>query len=154
MLKIDKAEASVTNINLRKEQHGEDLHKALDVTVELTIINSGQLVMEALAPTISAQSWDENGEPNLVGLDIALDHKVESCKAEFMHALGDPVVVFAQADLKSIKVVPMSRYSLSVKLTVQSLAAGEDVDPLWDMLKGKGARVTIHQHRRTDDGED
>ena len=149
MLTITSKEVEITNLNPRKENHGDEMKPALDISVVM-MVPDGLEVLRELSPTLAETAWKENGDPNVQGVDFTLDHKVENLKIEFIQEKiqGQKILEeFAEADIKSFSFDPKTKYRLEVAAKIQSVCNPKQIVSLFHALRVPGLGISIQQNQ-------
>lgn len=157
MFQLDKHDAVLANLNLRKENHGEEKKAAADLKFTLaapnTLLDS---IDKALRPAFfrkpgkgEQQALPIDGN-NLVALNLPLlgEQKIateyEAYEVEIASLLGhiEPLF-FADAKVKKIAWLPIEGGSISMSLTVSVQIDEDDDAPLLAAWRRGEIKVTL-----------
>jgi hypothetical protein len=144
MFGLEQHEAVLSNLNLRKEKHGEDKVPAADMTFAVQAQN---LILDTIDPAIrpaffrKAKKGEQQSLPidgnDLVALNLPMlakqkiDLKIGGYELRIASLLGhiEPLF-FADCKLKSLTWEAIEGGSVAIALTVQSTLEDEDAAPL------------------------
>lgn len=157
MFQLDKHDAVLANLNLRKENHGDEKKAAADLKFTLaapnTLLDS---IDKALRPAFfrkpgkgEQQALPIDGN-NLVALNLPLlgEQKIateyEAYEVEIASLLGhiDPLF-FADAKVKKIAWLPIEGGSISMSLTVSVQIDDDDDAPLLAAWRRGEAKLSL-----------
>lgn len=157
MFQLDKHDAVLANLNLRKENHGDEKKAAADLKFQLaapnTLLDS---IDKALRPAFfrkpgkgEQQALPIDGN-NLVALNLPLlgEQKIgteyEAYEVEIASLLGhiEPLF-FADAKVKKIAWLPIEGGSISMSLTVSVQIDEEDDAPLLAAWRRGEAKLSL-----------
>jgi hypothetical protein len=144
MFELDKHEATITNVNFRKENHGDEKKAAVDISVNLS---ASALILDTFDKKLRKAFFEKpaKGEQqalpidgnNLTALALPylreqkLDQKFEGYEVSFNSLLGhiDPVF-FADVKVKLEKATFIEGGSVDLALKVSTLIEEDDDAPL------------------------
>lgn len=157
MLQLDKHDAVLANLNLRKENHGDEKKAAADLKFQLAAPNTLlDRIDKALRPAFfrkpgkgEQQALPIDGN-NLVALNLPLlgEQKIgteyEAYEVEISSLLGhiEPLF-FADAKVKKIAWLPIEGGSISMSLTVSVQIDEEDDAPLLAAWRRGEAKLSL-----------
>lgn len=157
MFNLDKHDARITNVNFRKERHGDEEKAACDISLNL---KSSALVLDTIDKKLRKAFFEKpaKGEQqalpidgnNLTALALPylkeqkLDQKLEEYEATF-HSLLDHIepLFFADTKVKLEKVVFIEGGSIDLSLKVSTLIDTDDDAPLLAAWRRGDVRVSL-----------
>lgn len=148
-IKMDGQPVSVTNLNLRRELHGDDEIPACDITVKMVAHNDALSILDD--SLVDALYTDEmpNADPKikqLAGMEKKahlrisklakpIELKIELVGARVEIPWGrNHTLVFADAKAKKFKVLPLEGGSCEITFQIQTIfdiADGEKLLTIW-----------------------
>ncbi|QNH21209.1 hypothetical protein HEP73_02121 [Xanthomonas sp. GW] len=157
MFQLDKHDVAFSNLNLRKENHGEDKVPAADLTFDFQAANTVlALIDPALVPAFfrKPSKGEQQALPidgnDLTALNLPfLGEQKIAAKFEGYEAMVgsllehiDPLF-FADAKVKSISWKALEGGSVTMKLTISLLIEEDDDAPLLAAWRRGTARLTL-----------
>jgi hypothetical protein len=157
MFNLDKHDATITNVNFRKEHHGEEMVAAADVSIALS---ASALLLDTIDKKLRKAFFEKPGKGeqqalpidgnNLTALAIPylreqkLDQKFESYEVSF-HSLLDHIepVFFADVKVKLEKVTFIEGGSINLTLKVSTTIEESDDAPLLAAWRRGEVRVSL-----------
>lgn len=157
MFGLDKHEASIRNINFRKENHGNEKVAAVDLTFDL---KSSNMLLDSIDQKIRKAFFAKPGKGeqqalpidgnNLTALSMPflgqqkLTHEFEGFEVELAGLLDhiEPVF-FCDAKVKKLAFVPIEGGSIEFSLTVSVCIEEEDDEPLLAAWRRGSVRLSL-----------
>lgn len=141
MFNLEKHDATITNVNFRKENHGDEKVAAVDIKIDLSASN---LLLDTIDPKLRKAFFAKPGKGEQQALPIdgnnltalampflseqKLSQEYEGCEVEFMGLLDhiEPIF-FADAKVKKLAFQPIEGGSIHLSMTV-AVQIDEDDD--------------------------
>lgn len=157
MLSLEKHESTITNVNFRKENHGDQKVAAVDVSVNL---KSSALILDSIDKKLRKAFFEKPGKGdqqplpidgnNLTALAIPylkeqkLDQKFEGYEASFGSLLEhiEPLF-FADVKVTLVKAVFIEGGSVELTLKVSTQIDAEDDAPLLAAWRRGDVQLTL-----------
>lgn len=157
MFSLDKHDASITNVNFRKEKHGDAKVAAVDIALELKASN---LLLDTIDPKLRKAFFAKPGKGeqqalpidgnNLTALALPflgeqkLSQEFEAYEVELASLLDhiDPVF-FVDAKVKKLAFQPIEGGSIELTLTVAVRIEEEDDAPLLSAWRRGEIRLSL-----------
>lgn len=157
MFQLDKHEAGITNVNFRKENHGDEKVAAVDIRIDLAASN---LLLDTIDPKLRKAFFAKPGKGEQQALPIdgnnltalampmlgeqKLSHEYEGYEVE-LAALLDHVepTFFADAKVKKLAFAPIEGGSVELSLTISTRIEEEDDAPLLAAWRRGDVRLTL-----------
>jgi hypothetical protein len=157
MFQLDKHEASITNVNFRKENHGDEKKAAVDISLNL---GASALILDSFDKKLRKAFFEKpaKGEQqalpidgnNLTALSLPylrkqkLDQKFEGYEVQLNSLLGhiEPVF-FADVKVKLEEVTFIEGGSVDLSLKVSTLIEQDDDAPLLAAWRRGDTRVDL-----------
>lgn len=124
----------ITNVNLRKQIHGDEYVKAFDVSISCSVPKA---VLASLVPTAKSDRsladilFSKDDLPKLQELyPLKLAHKIEGVKVKIKQ------MEFASCDLATIELTPSAGGMIDLSFKVQGTGPGRNTvaDSLWTLI--------------------
>ncbi len=137
-------EAEIKNINLRVEQHGDELVRAMDLKLIIASTDATKLV----AASDHMDTFFEKGEPKLQEFyPLTIPHKIENLSGTLK--AGRKTIKILQCDAAKVKIKPLFGSLAEVRLTLKISPMGDlDIVQLHSWLR---AVVKINLEERQAD---
>lgn len=157
MFALDKHDASITNVNFRKENHGDEKVAAVDIKIALKASNT---LLDSIDPKLRKAFFAKPGKGEQQALPIdgnnltalampflseqKLAQEFESYEVELASLLDhiEPVF-FADAKLKKLSFLPIEGGSIELALTVAVQIDEEDDAPLLSAWRRGEVRLSL-----------
>lgn len=126
-----KGQAEIKNINLRVEQHGDEMVRAMDLKLVIASTDATKLV----AASDHMDTFFEKGEPKLQEFyPLAIPHKIENLGGTLK--AGRKTIKILQCDAAKVKIKPLYGSKAEVRLTLKISPMGDiDVVQLHSWLR-------------------
>lgn len=174
MFALDKHDASIRNVNFRKQNHGDEKVAAVDITIDLKASN---LLLDSIDPKLRKAFFAKPGKGEQQALPIdgnnltalampflseqKLTAEYEDYEVELASLLDhiDPVF-FAEAKVKKLAFQPIEGGSIELALTISVTIEEDDDAPLLSAWrrgevrlsltppKAQGAADADHEHNK------
>ena len=168
MFQLDKHESEITNVNFRKESHGEDRVAAVDIKIETKASN---LLLDSIDPELRKRFFKKpsKGEQqplpidgnNLTALAMPMlaeqkiGHEYQGYEVEIGSLLDhiEPVF-FADAKVKRLSFNPLEGGSIELSLTISTLIDEDDDAALLSAWRRGEVRLSLTPPtKQSDEGE-
>lgn len=137
-MQIKRTTTIIDNVNLRKENHGEDLVKAFDISMRMT---TTQTVLDSLIPVAKGEDqmrkviFDDKGYPKYEGIyPLCVHDKLEACFVTIYEGKKKQIK-FSECNLASIKATPIYPHKVQLEFKVQGVPTQDVGERLWGMIK-------------------
>lgn len=147
-LELSKANATLEDLNLRTEKHGQDKVPAADLKISAP---SDADVLANFSPTLKSFLFHTDGTLDLAGgfalrdphmqLPIGRDEEMTGATVKIGYGVGDPMV-FDDAKVNGFKLTPMEGGTVVVVFRVQCRPTPEQVAKLYT-LQETGIEFTL-----------
>lgn len=162
MLQLDNHSASVANLNVRKERHGDESQLAVDVKLETQASNE---ILDSLDKGLREALFRKpgKGEQQALPIDgnnltavkfpslepVKLTHEYAGYEVEIDGDLeATEAIVLVDAKIKKLAIAPIEGGSVGLTFTVSAEADANDVADLADALIREGVRLTLRPPTR------
>lgn len=157
MFELDKLDSRITNVNFRKEKHGDEDAAACDISFR---IGASALLLDTIDPKIRKAFFEKPGKGdqqplpidgnNLTALALPylreqkLDQKLEAYEVE-VHSLLEHIepLLFVDAKVKLEKVTFIEGGSIDLSLKVAVLIDTDDDAPLLAAWRRGDVRLSL-----------
>lgn len=171
MFALDKHDASISNVNFRKENHGDEKRAAVDIRV---ILKASNMLLDSIDPKLRKAFFAKPGKGEQQALPIdgnnltalampilseqKLTAEYESYEVELASLLDHIEPVFlVDAKVKKLSFVPIEGGSIDLSLTVSVLIDEDDDAPLLSAWRRGEVRLSLtppsNQAENDDQGE-
>ena len=157
MFQLDKHEAGITNINFRKENHGDEKATAADIKIEL---QASSMLLDSIDPELRKRFFKKPGKGEQQALPIdgnnltalampylseqKIGHEFEGYEVELAGLLDHIEPLFlADVKVKKLAFLPVEGGSIELSLTIASLLTEEDDAPLVAAWRRGGVRLSL-----------
>ena len=167
MLALDSHPATLSNLNIRIERHGDDRQLAADVKLSMNV--SG-VVLNDLEPGLHESLFRKPGsgeqqdliDPSLLTavkfphLDpISLSHKFPGYEIEISEDAEESPVFFTDVEIKKISAKALEGGSAAITLTASMTIDSEDARDLTDLLVREDVFLSLNPPKaKPQQGED
>ncbi len=138
-MQIKRTTATVDNVNLRKEHHGDDLVKAFDISLRLT---TGAKVLDDFVPVAKGEPlmrsvlFDVDGYPLYTDLfPLQVHDKVDGCIVSLFEPGKNAAMKFTECNLAGVKITPIHKNKVQLELKVQGTPTSDVGERLWGAIK-------------------
>lgn len=138
-LSLNKANATLENLNLRTEKAGDQKVPAADLKVS---VPQSMDVLAHFSPTLKAFLFDEDGPKDLadgvrvrdphLGYPLSRDEEMTGATVAIGYGVGKPITI-TDCKVNGFKLTPMDGGSVVVGMRVQCRPTPEQVAKLYEM---------------------
>lgn len=157
MFNLDKHEATITNVNFRKENHGDEPVAAVDIKIETKASN---LLLDSIDPELRKRFFKKPGKGEQQALPIdgnqltalampmlaeqKIGHEYQGYEVEIGSLLDhiEPVF-FADAKVKRLSFNPLEGGSIELSLTISTLIDEDDDAALLSAWRRGEVRLSL-----------
>ena len=149
MFSLDKKSATLDNLNLRAEKHGDETVPAADLKVSMQASN---LILNAFDQSLRLAFWRRPGageQAELIDDDshltvlrfpkiktIKYEHELKGCAVEIEYGLGGTSNILLQwCDVDKFTFDPLEGGSVNVAFRVKCRPTGDQVARLYDLIQ-------------------
>ena len=149
MFSLDKKQATLDNLNLRAERHGDETVSAADLKISLQAAN---LSLDAFDPALRRAFWRRPGageQAELIDDDnhltvlrfpkiktIKYEHELKGCAVEIEYGLGGVSNIRLDGcDVDKFTFDPLEGGSVNVAFRVKCQPSGDQVARLYELIQ-------------------
>lgn len=168
MFQLDKHDADISNLNLRKENHGDEKVAAADIRIDM---QASSLLLDSIDPKLRKAFFAKPGKGeqqalpidgnNLTALALPmlgeqkLSHGYEGYEVT-LHSLLDHIepLFFADAKVKKLAFLPIEGGSVNLSYTVSVRLDEDDDAPLLSAWRRGEVRVSLTPPSKSEEQDD
>ena len=137
--KLKKVSAAITNLNQRKELHGDEVELGIDLNMKVEVKSEVLKPLVGNEDDITARLWDEKGSPRFVAIkDMEIECTLED------YTLVMPGVKYKPVKIKKFKFKPRAGFMADLTFQIQlSSVEPDDVNALSKDYIKDSVKVTI-----------